>query len=328
MDKINSQEIILKKYKNEVFTIQNNLGLSVEILNKGFVIKQIKLNNNKFLLEYKDIAFYENNNILLNAFVGPIAGRIEKGIIRLNNEEVHLKTDKNDNYTHGMNEKWSNLNFEIETEAFEEFNIIKGTAKQYNKELDCNYLIEINLKVLNNKNKIIFTYHVSSDKETICNPTHHFYWILPNTKNIFDLNINLSSKNYWLINKNFNPFKKEKLIIDQNIKLSELKNMLDTKQTKLVNDSIDHPFEIKEDSPISVSSSDFKYSLITKSNFNTLVMYIHDWKGGEKFLNNSQAICIEYQKVPTSINNPNYSEIVINKNKDYLNITSYEFKIK
>ncbi|MGL5438226.1 MAG: hypothetical protein ACRDA7_00600 [Metamycoplasmataceae bacterium] len=320
------------KYNQEVFTIQNYSGLSVEIMRKGFAVKQIKLNDDKFLLEYKDINSYFKNDILLNAFVGPIAGRIEKGIIKLNHKEVNLKTDKNDNYIHGMNEKWSDLLFEIETKTFDDYNIVTGIAKQYNKELDCNYLIKIILKILNNENKITFEYHVTSDKETICNPTHHFYWALPNTKNVFDLNINLDSENYWLLNKNFNPEKKDKLNIGKTIKLSELKNLIDPKQIELVNKGIDHPIEIKKDSSVVLSSPDFKYNVISTSNFKTLVMYSHNWEGANQLLNrsenNHQAICIEYQKVPTSINNPNYDEIVINKNKDYLNITSYEFKIK
>ncbi|MGL4184112.1 MAG: hypothetical protein ACRCRP_03235 [Metamycoplasmataceae bacterium] len=320
------------KYNQEIFKINNYLGLSVEIIKKGFTIKQIKLNDNKFLLEYKDINSYFKNDILLNSFVGPIAGRIEKGIVKLSDKQINLKTDKNDNYIHGMNEKWSDLLFEIEVKAFEEYNIITGIAKQYNKELDCNYLIKIKLKILNNENKIIFEYLVSSDKETICNPTHHFYWSLPNTKNLFDLNISLSAKNYWLLNNNFNPERKENLIIDKTISLAKLQELLDPKQIELVNNGIDHPLEIAKDSSITLSSPDFKYNVISSSNFNSLVMYTHNWEGANELLdktkNSHQAICIEYQKIPTSDSNPNYSEIIINKNKDYLNVTSYEFKIK
>jgi galactose mutarotase-like enzyme len=90
----------------EVFTIKNETGLKVEIMRKGFTVKQIQLNNKSFLMEYQDIdSYFTNNDIFLNSFVGPAAGRIEKGIVKFDNKEIKLKTDNNDNYMHGMNEK-------------------------------------------------------------------------------------------------------------------------------------------------------------------------------------------------------------------------------
>jgi hypothetical protein len=100
------------------------------------------------LLEYKDIdSYFNNNDILLNSFVGPIAGRIEKGIIKLDDKQIELKTDDNDNYIHGMKEKWSDLLFDISAKSFDDFDILEGNFEQHNLELDSLFIITMNLKI-------------------------------------------------------------------------------------------------------------------------------------------------------------------------------------
>jgi galactose mutarotase-like enzyme len=147
---LNFMEFINNKTKinEEIFTVKNELGLKLEVIRKGFAIKQIGLNNNNFLLEYKDIdSYFNNNDILLNSFVGPIAGRIEKGIIKLDDKQIELKTDDNDNYIHGMKEKWSDLLFDISAKSFDDFDILEGNSEQHNLELDSLFIITMNLKI-------------------------------------------------------------------------------------------------------------------------------------------------------------------------------------
>jgi galactose mutarotase-like enzyme len=63
-----------------------------------------------------------------------------------------------------------------------------------------------------------------------------------------------------------------------------------------------------------------------------VVIYTHNWKSNNPLLNSNsdthQAICFEYQSVPTSINNPNFDKIIINKDKPYIHNTIYKFEIK
>ncbi len=322
----------ITKYNQEVFTIKNETGLEIEVINKGFTIKQIKNNNHSFLMEYENIdSYFLNNDIFLNSFVGPIAGRVEKGIIKLNKKQINLKTDINDNYIHGMGEAWSSLIFDIEIKSFKEFDLVSGIANQYNVELDCNFMIDIKLKIWRNKNVITFMYRIETNKTTICNPTHHLYWTIPNTKNIFDLNIKLNSKSYWNLNNNFNPYKKEGWLINDFIKVSKIKNKIGDEQIKLVGGGIDHPIELVKGSEIILSSPDYKYSLTADSTLSNIVMYTHNWKSLNTMFNlndnNQQSLCFEYQEVPTSINNPNFEKITISKSKPYINSTTYKFKV-
>ena len=321
------------KYNQEIFTIKNNAGLSIEVINKGFTIKQISLHNNPFLLEYQDVnSYFVNNDIFLNSFVGPVAGRIEKGLIKLNDKEINLNTDENNNYIHGMKEKWSDIVFDISIKSFENFDVITGVASQYNVELDCHFDIDIKLKVCHNENLINFDYMIKVDKETICNPTHHFYWKIPNNKNIWDLNINLHAKSYWKLNNNFNPEKKELLVISDFLRIMDIKDKIGTQQTTLVNDGIDHPIELDNNSEIILSSSDFQNTLIANSTLKNIVMYTQNWKSKNPLLDadkdTQQALCLEYQEIPTSISNPNFNKIIINKNKPYIQSATYKFEIK
>ncbi len=317
----------------EVFTIKNETGLKVEIMRKGFTVKQIQLNNKSFLMEYQDIdSYFTNNDIFLNSFVGPAAGRIEKGIVKFDNKEIKLKTDNNDNYMHGMNEKWSDIIFDISIKSFDDFDILEGHADQHHIELDSLFIFDLNLKIWRHENKIEFGYNIRTDKPTICNPTHHLYWKMPDTKNLWDLNMEINSNNYWSLNKNFNPQKKEQWMMNGFQKLSDIKNKIGIEQTELVGGGIDHPIELVKDSRVVLSSPDFKSTINANSTLTNVVIYTHNWKSNNPLLNfNSdthQAICFEYQSVPTSINNPNFDKIIINKDKPYIHNTTYKFEIK
>lgn len=321
------------KYNQEVYAIKNEIGLFIEIINKGFTIKQIKLSDKSFLLEYENIdSYFSNNDIFLNSFVGPVAGRIEKGFVKLEKSDINLSTDDMNNYIHGMNEKWSDLIFDIQMTSHDQFDLVTGIAKQDNIELDSHFLIIIKLKIWRYKNKIDLEYIVESNKETICNPTQHYYWTIPNTKSIFDVNIDLKSKDYWVLNENFNPLKKKEWKSEEKLKISQIRDVIGENQVKLVNNGIDHPFELIEDTSIILSSPDSKYTLTSCSTINKIVLYTHNWKSSNPLLgtknNIHEALCIEYQEVPTSFNNPNFDKITISKNKPYINNVTYEFKVK
>lgn len=328
-------EFIKKISKNnqEIFKIKNNVGLDLELISKGFTFKQIKVNNENFLLEYEDVdSYFNNNDIFLNSFVGPVAGRIESGIVKFNNKKVVLKTDSNDNYMHGMNEKWSDLEFDIQITSLEEFYIIEGCTKTYNREQNCTYEIKIILTIWKFFRLINIEYLISSNKEAICNPTHHFYWKIPENKNIFNLNINLRSVCYWDLNSNFNPIKKNFWIHNDFLKIDEIKQKIGEKQSTLVGGGVDHPIELVGESRIILTNEEYKYSVISDSTLKNIVMYTQNWKSSNKLLSSTkdthQAICIEYQEIPTSIKNPNFEKITINKNKQYSHNTTYKFEIK
>lgn len=321
------------KYDAMVLNVRNEIGLDIEILPIGFTIKQIKLNNENFLLEYENINnYYENNDIFLNAFVGPVAGRIENGIVQMKDKIIKLKTDNNNNYIHGMNQKWSDLMFDIEVSTFNDFIEISGQANQYNIELNCNYKIRIILTIWSNKNIINFSYEVEADKETICNPTHHFYWRLPQTKDIFNLNLNLRSKNYWKLNQNFNPMERKNWIYNDFLTVEDIAKKIGEEQTKLVGGGIDHPIELIGESRIILSSQDYRSKLMIDSTLTNVVIYTHNWKSVNKLLNTNgeihQGLCIEYQEIPTSNKNQNFRKIIISKRKPYKHNTIYMFEAK
>lgn len=316
----------------ETYQIENNSNMKIEILPKGFTIKQIEIKGEKMLLEFKNVNHYfENNDIFLNSFVGPVAGRIQNGFIKLGSKEFFLKTDKSQNYIHGMDEKWSDLIYEIEIIAFKKFTLIKANSFQYNKELKCNYNINITLEISNDKNLLNFSYLILANKDTICNPTQHFYWKLPFVNDIFDLDINLKSESFWLLNKNLNPIKKMKWDNNDLINLKKIKKEIGDEQSKLVGNGIDHPIELINPEII-LTSPNSNISIVMNSSLNNIVLYTNNWISKNELLNSiknfHQAVCIEYQEIPTSKENPNFDKITIKKNELYSQNISYNFIIK
>mgnify|MGYP001943046121 CR=1 FL=1 len=273
-------------FNHQIYEIKNNNNMKIELLPKGLTIKQIAIYEEKLLLEFKNLDDYFNNNdIFLNSFVGPIAGRIQNGYIKLKSKELHLKTDKHKNYTHGMTEKWSDLFYDIEIKSSEKFNIITGKSFQYNKELECTYDINIIIKIFNDVNLINFTYLISCNEETICNPTQHLYWKLPFNEDIFDLNINFKTKVIWKLNKNYNPTKKIKWNSFDFINLKKIKEIISEEQYFLVGYGIDHPIELLEKSKLILTSPKSNIKIIMKSSLNNLVLYTHNSKSKNELLN-------------------------------------------
>ncbi|TCG11599.1 hypothetical protein [Mycoplasma todarodis] len=314
--------------------LENDL-VFIEVRKKGFTIERIAAKKDgelfDFLLRFDKQSSYEENDIFLNAFVGPVAGRIEAGEVDFEGKKVKLSVNDNNNYIHGNDETWANLIFDFKLEEDDISKALIGTATQYNKELDCTYKIEITITIFNTKRRVInFHYKVTSDKKTICNPTQHLYWKLPSEESVFDQNIKMYSNYFWKLNKTFNPEKKTYWYLNSENSVKEIMKKIGDDQTNMVNQGIDHPISLITSSRISLVSKIAEIGLIMDSSLNDLVIYTHNWPSKHKLLNSgekNQAICFEYQHPPTSKKNPNYRQIIIDPNNPYEENTSYELKI-
>lgn len=119
------------------FTLENELGMKVVILNYGGVIKELWVPDDKgelgnVVLGYENLEAYEDNPAYLGAMIGPTSGRIEGGVLPIGNSLYKLEQNCGDHTLHGgskgfhnrvMNSKMyedeRSVKLELEFEAFD-----------------------------------------------------------------------------------------------------------------------------------------------------------------------------------------------------------------
>ena len=91
--------------KIEIFVLENDF-LKVELLNLGAVIKKIELKDKNGILRnvvlgFEDIEKYRENPAYFGAVIGRTAGRIEKGLLKIEDKTYKLDINNGENTLHG-----------------------------------------------------------------------------------------------------------------------------------------------------------------------------------------------------------------------------------
>lgn len=316
--------------------IKNNKNLKVVIHKRGFTIKELSVNQKQYLLRFQNKLDYYSNSIFLNSFVGPIAGRIEKGIIvnPFNKQKIILPVDSNQNYIHSMDYNFANVNFNFrEIKKNNKTQSIIGYKRIFNDDLNINYYVQIKLRIWNNENRIKLDYQIKADNDFIANSTQHFYFSFQNKNSqtkIDRYQININNEDLvWNLNQNLNPLSTAKINLENNFNtIKEVAEQLGKNQHKIVNGLIDHPFISKKNKII---LKDRNSQINLKSKIKDFVIYTQNYPSQEKLLNLDKssincAVCIEFQNNPTSLKNLNYKKIYFKSDQKYTN--SIEIKIE
>lgn len=187
-----TNKLILSQLKNHRFIVTlSNLGASI------ISFKILNSNN-----EFENIAMgikadegSSNNNALSGSTVGPVAGRIKNGTLKISEtgSTYNLELNDGNNHIHGGSENLSNAFFNIDEEYnLEDYDLNKSNMKEtstssntiiYSYKLNDgvagypgNRLFKVKYELL--ENGLLITYTCTSDKDTYVNITNHSYWNL------------------------------------------------------------------------------------------------------------------------------------------------------
>lgn len=338
--KLGNEEII--KY-----SVDNEKGLKVSILNLGATITEIKTidRNGEFghiVLSYEDEKNYIENPSYYGATVGRTSGRIDKGRFTLNDNEYILNKNYGVNSGHGgsvgFNKKIWNVNaIETEEKITLEFSYLS-------KDLEEGYPGNLEIKVsyeITEDNKLIFKIQGVSDKDTLMNITNHCYFNLSGDykEDILNHTLKMNCDRFLAIDENggvtgeiipvsnteFDFIEEKK--IGQDIEGS-------SKQMKL-GYGYDHPFMFNENEKGNVELYDEKsgrYMKVT-TEYPCVVVYSQNFIDGlvlkeGKETKKRNGICLEVQYPPIGYNE-SFKEFSILKAREIFNKeTIYEFGVK
>jgi aldose 1-epimerase len=319
----------------------DNGEIKVELLNYGASIYSIKTkdilgNFEDVVLQYENLDDYLNNNIYLNATIGPIAGRVKNAYINIDNKEYHL--DKNSDNLHCLHSGSLALSYKFFDFEVNEIGEITEVVFLYENTDVVNYLIKVIYRI--EKASIRIDYEVESEESFVFNLTNHAYFN-------FSGNLKSDIKNHEVrLNTNKRHELTDELVVTGNvIEEKDIYNFLETKKVergiKLLESTAKGGYDDIFYSPgndlrhvmAEVYDPVSKRGMKVRSSYDHLVFYTHNNinKLELRHLGKHQkhyALCFECQKSPYGFFEKLASNPVLSNNQIYQETIIFEFFAK
>lgn len=183
--KTSQKAIILQNGTQIESVILSNIhGMEVEVLTLGGIIKSIKASDREgkrenILLEYEDINTYIENPGYINALIGRVAGRINRGEFTLGDILYKASPNEGDHSLHGGIEGFDKKIWKAKDVSTKESSAVE--LSYFSPDGEEGYPGNLDVTVtyaLNNDNTFDIQYHAVSDKDTIVSLTNHGYFNL------------------------------------------------------------------------------------------------------------------------------------------------------
>jgi aldose 1-epimerase len=176
----------------EIYTLRNSTGMEATIMTYGGIVTSLKVpdRNGKLgdvVLGYDSLRGYLTNSPYFGALIGRYGNRIAKGQFTLDGQTYTLATNNVPNHLHG---------------GLKGFDKVVWTAKPvetfYGSGLELTYVSkdgeegypgELSVKaiyVVTEKNELLVQFTATTDKDTVCNLTHHSYFNLRGGGDVLD----------------------------------------------------------------------------------------------------------------------------------------------
>lgn len=349
---IRSNQVIFNSGKKVTkYTLSNDQGMSVEVLNLGGIITKIMVpdaegNFENVVLEWEDINTYEQNPGNFGALIGRVAGRISEGKVTIEGETYHFAKNNGNNTLHG-----GLIGFDKKIWHEEETSIREQEAV-----LTLSYLspdgeegFPGNLKVkvsyiLTNDNALTIKYEGETDKTTIVNLTNHAYFNLSGDakRSVLEQEVYLNSKQLFMVD--------EGLIPDGNLISLDEEKPFDFRVPKTIGKDINTPnvllkfgygydhvwlLDQNEDKRAAEFFDPISKRVMTVTTTNpAMVMYTMNHSDDATRLSNGNvqqaryAVCFEAQKAPVGYNELLKENILLKPGEKMLEVTTFTFSIR
>ncbi len=328
------------------YSLYNNNGMSVTVLNYGGVITRImvpdkhgKIEN--VVLGYEDFRDYENDSNFFGAIIGRVAGRVKGASFELEGKKYYLETNEGKHHLHGgtkgfHNKLWETKSFQTETE-------VGLTLSCMSPHDEAGYPGNIKVSVtytLKADNDFLIEYEAYSDQTTVLTLTNHTY---------FNLSGNLKQSTHQhevtMDSKHFAELDNE--LIPTGNKLDVAGTPFDFRkgcklamgieqgnwQNTIVGHGYDHYFIFnpKKEKKVSVVEKSSGRLLKIETDQPGMVMYTsNNLPEGLKLLEGESkkylGVCFETQASPASLHHEGFPSVLLEADKKYSKKTLFHFE--
>jgi aldose 1-epimerase len=196
----------------ELYTLRNSKGMEAKIMTYGGIVQSLKVpdKNGKFgdvVLGYDTIDGYLTNSPFFGALIGRYANRIADGKFTLDGQEYTLPTNDTPNCLHGGDKGF----------FARVWKVTKAGIGPDGPELELSYLSKDGEEGFPGNLQVYATYTVTeddglkvdfkatTDKDTVCNLTHHSYFNLRGGGDILDYVAYINADRYTPVNEHLIP---------------------------------------------------------------------------------------------------------------------------
>lgn len=197
----------------KLFTLENTHGVQVKITNYGGIIVALETPDkdgglSDIVLGYDDIVGYENDPYYLGAIIGRFAGRIDQGVLVIDDKTYQLQINHHDNQLHGGLKALNKQLWQATMVSSEKS--VSLILEHKSPDGDNGFPGNVNFKVkysLSNQNELLLEYFASTDKTTIVNLTQHSYFNLAghDTGNVFQQKIQINAGHFLPMDERIYP---------------------------------------------------------------------------------------------------------------------------
>ncbi|WP_263078006.1 galactose mutarotase [Endozoicomonas sp. Mp262] len=184
------------------YTLENDHGMTVQVLSLGGIIQSIKVPDRwgqlaDVVLGCDTVQDYEAQSAYLGAIIGRYANRIARGRLTIEGTEYQLACNNGPNHLHGGNAGFSHRLWHCEPYESSDACGIKLTLSSPDGEegYPGNLEVEVDYR-WNNKAELCITYQAVTDKPTVVNLTQHSYFNLKGRGSCVDHWLQLNASTY------------------------------------------------------------------------------------------------------------------------------------
>ncbi len=326
------------------FTMVNNAGMEVTVLNYGCIITKIMVpdkngHEENVVIGHDSLEGYVQDRAFLGAVVGRVGGRIQGGAFELDGRRYTLAQNNGSNHLHG---------------GIKGFNKVVWNAEEVENGVQFTYLSRDgeegypgNLHVqvtytLDEENQLRIQYEAETDKKTILTLTNHSYFNLSgNLKaDILQHSLQLKSDQFLELNEEFIPtgtrLNVEHTPFDfREGSRIEAGTVSKHPQNVLVGHGYDHPFLLNEhhNEEIMLRDPVSGRKLTVETDEVGVVVYSGNSLGSTTTFRGTQAcsylgICLETQALPDAIHHDDFPSTVLDNGETYSSTTVYRFDVE
>lgn len=167
-----------------LFTLRNAKGMEAQIINYGGIVVSLKVpdRTGRFadvVLGYDKLEDYVKENPYFGCLVGRYGNRIGKGKFSLNGQVYNLATNNGPNHLHGGIKGFDKVLWKATAKEGKTGPTL--TLKYVSKDGEEGYPGNLSVTAVytvTGKNELRLDYVAKTDKDTVCNLTHHSYFNL------------------------------------------------------------------------------------------------------------------------------------------------------
>jgi len=329
----------LNRKEIKAYTLENQAGIKVKILNYGGIISELHVPNKDqqnvdVVLGFDSFLPYLNKHPYFGAIIGRYANRIAEGSFKIDKRTYRLTKNFGKHQLHGGVDGFDKKIWYAETFQSEQQVSLKLSylSKHGEEGFPGNLAVTV-MYSLNKNNELKISYQALTDKDTPVNLTNHSYFNLAGKGTILNQDIQIFSEAVLQTDQDLIPTGSILSVNNTHLDLRTPKNM----GQLLQNQSFDHAY---------ILSNSFKNMVLVAkavcpengikmevlSNKPSIQFYTPNFEQkimgkNDQFYEGRAAFCLETQHYPDAPNHPSFPSALVTHEQNYEYATIYKFGI-